>query len=62
MFWSRNEAIRALVAQGLEVKLGDNGEVTSLVNKLLASRRKGKNLVWFKMKKSAAEIVAGGRD
>ena len=62
IYRSRNEAIRALVAEGLELKLGDDDDVTPLVNKLLGLRRGGKLLVWFKTRKSAAEIVAEGRE
>jgi Arc/MetJ-type ribon-helix-helix transcriptional regulator len=58
---SRNEAIRAILAEGLKERLGQDEDVTPLVNKLLALRKTGKNPVSFKTARSILEIVAEGR-
>jgi len=58
---SRNEAIRAILAEGLKEKLGQDEDVTRLVNKLLALRKTGKTPLSFKTTRSILEIVAEGR-
>ena len=62
VYRSRNEAIRAILAQGLEERLWESEDVTPLVNKLLALRRSGKKPISFSSKVSVVEIVAEGRD
>lgn len=61
VYRSRNEAIRAILAEGLKERLGQDEDVTPLVNKLLALRRNGKNPLSFKTTRSILEIVAEGR-
>ena len=58
---SRNEAIRAILAEGLKERLGQDEDVTPLVNKLLALRKTGKTPLSFKTTRSILEIVAEGR-
>ena len=58
---SRNEAIRAILADGLEEKLGEDEDVTELVNKMPALRKQGKTPISFRTEKSVVEIVAEGR-
>jgi Arc/MetJ-type ribon-helix-helix transcriptional regulator len=61
VYGSRNEAIRALVEEGLQVKLGEDDDVTDIVHRLLSLRKKGQMPIIFKSGKTAAEIVAEGR-
>lgn len=61
LYRSRNEAIRAILALGLEAKLSEDEDVARLVNRLLALSKNGKMPVFFKSKKSVVEIVAEGR-
>ncbi len=61
VYRSRNEAIRAILAEGLKERLGQDEDVTPLVNKLLALRRAGKNPLSFKTARSILDIVAEGR-
>lgn len=61
VYKSRNEAIRAILAEGLEERLGENEDVTELVSKMLALRKLGKTPISFKAEKSVVEIVAEGR-
>lgn len=61
VYRSRNEAIRAILVEGVKERLGEDEDVTSLVNKMLALKRNGKNPISFKSKLSAVEIVAEGR-
>jgi Arc/MetJ-type ribon-helix-helix transcriptional regulator len=61
IYKSRNEAIRALVEEGLQVKLGEDEDVTQIVDRLLALRKKGEIPIRFKSRKTAAEMVAEGR-
>jgi len=58
---SRNEAIRAILAEGLKERLGQDEDVTPLVNKLLALRKGGKTPFSFKTTRSILELVAEGR-
>jgi len=58
---SRNEAIRAILANGLEEALGDDEDVTELVNLLLAINKKGKSPVSYRLKRSIVDIVSEGR-
>ncbi len=58
---SRNEAIKAILAEGLKEKLGQDEDVTPLVDKLLALRKTGKNPISFKTTRSILETVAEGR-
>jgi hypothetical protein len=50
-----------ILAEGLEDKLGEDEDVTSLVNKLLRLRRNGRTPIYFKSRRRVAEIVAEGR-
>jgi Arc/MetJ-type ribon-helix-helix transcriptional regulator len=59
---SRNEAIRAILAQGLEEKLGEDEDVTHLVNKLLAQKKNGRPVISFKSDRRVVEIVSEGRN
>ena len=59
---SRNEAIRALVDEGLQVRLGEDEDVSQMVDRLLSLRKKRKMPIWFKSRKMAVEIVAEGRE
>jgi len=61
IYRSRNEAIRAILAEGLELKLGEDEDVTSLVDKLLRLRRNGKTPISFRSTWRVVEIVAQGR-
>jgi Arc/MetJ-type ribon-helix-helix transcriptional regulator len=61
VFRSRNEAIRAILAQGLEEMLGEDEDVTSLVAKMLSLRKNGKSPITFKSARSVVEIIAEGR-
>jgi Arc/MetJ-type ribon-helix-helix transcriptional regulator len=61
LYRSRNEAIRTILAEGLEERLGDDEDVTSLVNKLLKLSRSGKAPISFKSRKRVVEITAEGR-
>lgn len=61
VYRSRNEAIRAILAEGLKDRLGQDEDVAPLVNKLLALRKAGRNPVSFKSARSILEIVAEGR-
>jgi Arc/MetJ-type ribon-helix-helix transcriptional regulator len=61
VYRSRNEAIRAILAEGLEERLGEDEDVTSLVNKLLRLRRNGRTPISFKSSRRVVEIVAEGR-
>lgn len=62
VYRSRNEAIRSILAQGLEEKLGEDEDVTQLVNKLLAQRRNGKPTISFRSNRRVVEIVSEGRN
>ena len=61
LYRSRNEAIRAILAEGLQERLGEDEDVTSLVSKLLKLRRSGKTPISFRSRKRVVEIVAEGR-
>jgi len=59
---TRNEAIRAILAEGLEEKLGEDEDIADLVNKLLAIRKQGKNPISYASKRSVLEIISEGRE
>ena len=61
IYRSRSEAIRAILSKQLEEKLGEDEDVTPLVNKMLNLRKAGENPVLLRLKKSAVEVVAEGR-
>ncbi len=61
IYRSRNEAIRAILAEGLEERLGEEEDVTSIVDRLLRLRRNGKTPISFKSSRRVVEIVAEGR-
>ena len=61
VYRSRNEAIRALIEEGLQTKLGEDEDVTRLVDKLFDLSKKDETPIRFKSRKTAAEIVAEGR-
>ena len=61
LYRSRNEAIRAFVEEGLQVRLGEDDDVSDIVDWLLSLRKKGRVPVVFKSSKTAAQIVAEGR-
>jgi Arc/MetJ-type ribon-helix-helix transcriptional regulator len=58
---SRNEAIRAILAEGLEEKLGEDEDVADLVKKLMALKKQGKNPISYAAKKNVVEIISEGR-
>ena len=62
VYRSRNDAIRALVDEGLQLRLGEDEDVSQIVDRLLSLRKKRKMPIWFKSRKTAAEIVAEGRE
>jgi predicted transcriptional regulator len=62
LYRSRNEAIRAILAEGLEARLSEDEDVTAIVSKLLSMKKHGKNPVSFKSKRSVIELIAEGRD
>jgi Arc/MetJ-type ribon-helix-helix transcriptional regulator len=59
---SRNEAIRAILAEGAEEKLGEDEDITGLVNELLALKKRGRAPISYTAKKSVVEIVSEGRN
>ncbi|MGD0177537.1 MAG: ribbon-helix-helix domain-containing protein [Candidatus Bathyarchaeia archaeon] len=59
---TRNEAIRAILAEGIEEKLGEDEDIADLVNKLLAIRKQGKNPISYASKRSVVEIISEGRE
>ena len=61
VYRSRNEAIRAILAEGLKDRLGQDEDIAPLLNKLLALRKTGKRPISFKTSRSILEIVAEGR-
>ena len=61
IYRSRNEAIRAILAEALEKRLGEDEDVTSLVNKLLRLRRRGRPPISFRSSRRVVDIVAEGR-
>ena len=62
VYRSRNEAIRAILAEGLEERLAEDEDVTPIVNKLLSLARSGKKPITFRSSKSVVKIVAEGRE
>jgi Arc/MetJ-type ribon-helix-helix transcriptional regulator len=58
---SRNEAIRAILAEGLRERLGEDEDVTLLVNKLLALKKLGKPPITFRTTSDMVAAVAEGR-
>jgi Arc/MetJ-type ribon-helix-helix transcriptional regulator len=61
VYRSRNDAIRAILAEGLEERLVEDEDVTHIVNKLLRLKKKGGTLLSFRSTKRVVEIVAEGR-
>ncbi len=61
-FRSRNEAIRKMIKTKLLESLTDDEEVDDLVEVLLKLKKSGNEPVVLRLKKTAAELVAGGRD
>jgi Arc/MetJ-type ribon-helix-helix transcriptional regulator len=61
VYRSRNDAIRAILAEGLEERLAEDEDVTSIVNKLLRLNRRGRKPISFRSSRSVVEIVAEGR-
>ena len=59
---SRNEAIREMIKAKLVEALAEDEDVTSLVQSLLAMKRKGRQPVTLRLKTTAVELVARGRD
>jgi len=62
VYRSRNEAIRAILAEGLEERLAEDEDVTPIVNKLLSLARSGRKPITFRSRKSVVKIVAEGRE
>ena len=62
VYRSRNDAIRAILAEGLEERLAEDEDVTPIVNKLLSLSRKGRKPISFRSRRSVVEIVAEGRE
>ena len=58
---SRNEAIRAILTEGVEQRLGEDEDVSQLVNMLVALSKSGKTPISFRAERSIVEIVAEGR-
>ena len=58
---SRNDAIRSILAEAVEEKLGEDDDVTALVDRLLAVRKRGNRPISFKTSRSIVEIVSEGR-
>jgi metal-responsive CopG/Arc/MetJ family transcriptional regulator len=58
---SRNEAIRKMLKSKLSEELSEDEDVSELVGTLLRLKKKGKNPLVLKLKKSAVETVAEGR-
>jgi Arc/MetJ-type ribon-helix-helix transcriptional regulator len=61
VYRSRSEAIRAILAEGLEERLAEEEDVTPLVNKLLKMKRNGKPPISFRSTRRVVDIVAEGR-
>ncbi len=61
-FRSRNEVIRRMVKAMLAESMFDDENVDDLVESLLKSKKAGREPVVLRLKKTAAEIVARGRD
>ena len=62
VYRSRNDAIRAILAEGLEERLAEDEDVTPIVNKLLRLARRGRKPISFRSSRSVVEIVAEGRE
>ncbi len=60
-FRSRNEAIRKMIKTKLLESISDDEEVDDLVRVLLKQKKSGNEPVVLRLKKTAAELVAGGR-
>lgn len=58
---SRNEAIRKMLKSKLSEELSQDEDVRDLVQILVKLKKKGKDPVVLKLKKSAVETVAEGR-
>ena len=59
---SRNEAIRQMIKAKLAEALVEDEDVADLVDSLLRLRRKGRQPVALRLKKTAVELVAEGRE
>ncbi len=62
LYRSRNEAVREILAEGLEARLSEDEDVTSIVSKMLALKKHRKNPVSFKSERSVIQIIAEGRN
>jgi metal-responsive CopG/Arc/MetJ family transcriptional regulator len=58
---SRNEAIRKMLKSKLSEELSEDEDVHDLVGALLRFKKKGKEPLVLKLKKTAVETVAEGR-
>ncbi len=59
---SRSEAIRQMIKAKLAEAMAEDEDVTDLVASLLRMRRRGRQPVTLRLRKSAVELVAQGRD
>jgi metal-responsive CopG/Arc/MetJ family transcriptional regulator len=59
---SRNEAIRQMIKAQLSEILAEDEDVADLVTVLLKLKKKGVEPVALRLKKSAVDVVAEGRD
>jgi metal-responsive CopG/Arc/MetJ family transcriptional regulator len=58
---SRNEAIRKMLKSKLSEELSEDEDVHDLVDALLRFKKKGKDPLVLRLKKTAVETVAEGR-
>jgi len=61
-FRSRNEAIKKMIKTMLSESTADDQDVDKLVESLLKLKKAGKEPLVLRLKQSATEIVASGRD
>lgn len=61
LYKSRNEAIREMLKSKLSEELSEDEDVEDLVEVLLELKKKGKEPLTLKLRKSAVETVAEGR-
>ena len=62
LYKSRNEAIRKMLSSKLSEELSEDEDVHELVEILLKQKKRGKEPLVLRLKKTATETVAEGRD
>lgn len=62
VFRSRNEAIKKMIKTILSEPTADDQNVDNLVESLLKLKKDGKEPLILRLKQTATELVAGGRD